>query len=188
MLKHLKREHYITYLALDDGSAPASAIGSATEYCHELVRVPHRTRPKFSAGFYLELLANLFSPLPYFMKKYQSATMRQAIVDALQQKEFDVLVCDFLQPSTNVPENLPIPTVLFQHNVESMIWKRHFKVQGNPIKKAYLYGQWRKTWAYERSACQRFELVVAVSAADEDQMRAEFKLEAFWSRTNRSRH
>ena len=34
---------------------------------------------------------------------------------------------------------LRCPTLLFQHNVEAMIWKRHYEVQSNPIKKAYLY-------------------------------------------------
>jgi len=176
MLKHLKREHDITYLALDDGTAPETALASATEYCHKLIRVPHRTRPKFSVGFYGELLSNLFSPLPYFMKKYESRGMRQAIEQLLEHEEFDVLVCDFLQPSANVPDKLPIGTVLFQHNVESMIWKRHYEIQRHPLKKAYLYGQWRKTWAYERSACRKFDMVVAVSAADEEQMRTEFGL------------
>src|SRR4029450_2194872 len=75
MLKHLKREHHVTYLTLDDGTAPTSAVPDATEYCHELIRVPHHPRPKFSLGFYGELLANLFSQLPYFMKKYHSPAM-----------------------------------------------------------------------------------------------------------------
>jgi sugar transferase (PEP-CTERM/EpsH1 system associated) len=176
MLKQLKCDHDITYLALDDGTASETARANATEYCHKLISVPHRTRPKFSAGFYGELLANLFSPLPYFMKKYQSRGMRQAIEQLLEQEEFDVLVCDFLQPSINLPDELPLGTVLFQHNVESMIWKRHYEVQRNPLKKAYLYRQWRKTWAYERSACRKFDMVVAVSAADEERMRAEFGL------------
>ncbi|HZG51368.1 MAG TPA: hypothetical protein VEZ40_04460, partial [Pyrinomonadaceae bacterium] len=66
MLKELKREHHITYLTLDDGSAAPDAAARAEEYCHELVRVEHRTRAKFSAGFYGELAANLVSPLPYF--------------------------------------------------------------------------------------------------------------------------
>jgi sugar transferase (PEP-CTERM/EpsH1 system associated) len=176
MLKHLKREHHVTYLTLDDGTAPTSAVPDATEYCHELIRVPHRTRPKFSLGFYGELLTNLFSPLPYFMKKYHSPAMQKTIEAALAKEEFDVLVCDFLQPSSNVPENIRVPTVLFQHNVESMIWKRHYEIQKNPLKKAYLYNQWRKTWNYEKSACRRFDLVVAVSAADEEQMRNEFNL------------
>ena len=176
MLKQLKRDHHITYLSLDDGTAPETARPDAMEYCHKLVTVPHRTTPKFSAGFYLELLTNLFSPLPYFVKKYRSAGMRQAIEQLMETDGFDVLVCDFLQPSINVPAKLPVGAVLFQHNVESMIWKRHYEVQRNPLKKAYLYRQWRKSWSYERSACRRFDVVVAVSDADEHQMRKEFEL------------
>lgn len=64
MLKELKREHHITYLTLDDGSAAPDAREQASEYCHDLVTVPHRTSPKFSAGFYAELARNLASPLP----------------------------------------------------------------------------------------------------------------------------
>lgn len=176
MLRELKRDHEITYLALDDGTATTEARSLADEYCHKLVSVPHHTRPKFSTGFYGELLTNLFSPLPYFMKKYESAAMREATQQLLNREQFDVLVCDFLQPSVNVPENLSLGTVLFQHNVEAMIWKRHYQVQRNPLKKAYLYNQWRKSWRYERKACQRFDMVVAVSSEDEEQMRREYSL------------
>ncbi|MBO0800574.1 MAG: hypothetical protein J2P31_17275, partial [Blastocatellia bacterium] len=37
MLKELKRDHQITYLTLDDGSAAPDARERAAEYCHELV-------------------------------------------------------------------------------------------------------------------------------------------------------
>jgi hypothetical protein len=50
MLKALRREHHVTYLTLDDGSAAVDAPALAAEYAHELVRVPHRVRAKFSAG------------------------------------------------------------------------------------------------------------------------------------------
>lgn len=166
MLRALKREHHVTYLTLDDGSAPADAAARAEEYCHELVTVPHRTREKFSAGFYAELAANLLSPLPYFMKKYESAAMRREVAARARSGGFDVLVCDFLNPAVNVPDGLGVPTVLFEHNVEAMIWRRHYEVQTNPLKKAYLYGQWRKAFAYERAACRRFDSVVAVSRDD----------------------
>jgi len=178
MLKELKREHHITYLTLDDGSAAPDAAARAEEYCHELVRVEHRTRAKFSAGFYGELAANLVSPLPYFMKKYKSAGMRREIERLVAGNDFDVLVCDFLQPSVNVPARLPVATVLFQHNVEAMIWKRHYEVQTNPLKKSYLYGQWRKADAYERAACRRFDHVVAVSAEDRETMERAYGLKS----------
>ncbi len=177
MLRELKREHEITYLALDDGASGPEEKKLATEYCHELICVPHRPAPKFSPGFYRDLVANLASPLPYFMKKYESQGMRREIERLLKEQTFDVMVCDFLQPSVNVPADVPVTTILFQHNVEAMIWKRHYEVHKNPLKRAFLYDQWRKTWRYERSACQKFDLVIAVSVADEQQMREEYDLQ-----------
>lgn len=177
MLRELKREHHVTYLALDDGAGATDARALATEYCHELVTVPHSTRAKFTAGFYVELAGNLASRLPYFMKKYESAGMRREIERLLAGGQFDVLVCDFLQPSINVPTHTPCATVLFQHNVEALIWKRHYEVQKHPLKRAYLYGQWLKTRAYERAACRRFDYVAAVSREDREMMRREYGVE-----------
>jgi polysaccharide biosynthesis protein PslH len=177
MLKELKRQgHEITYLTLDDGACASDAHARALEYSDKLVVVEHLTRAKFSAGFYAELALNLASPLPYFMRKYRSEAMRREIERLARPEKFDVLVCDFLQPSVNVPAGLELPTVLFQHNVEAMIWKRHYEVQSNPLKKLYLYNQWRKSFRYERAACRRFDRVVAVSLEDRERMRSDYGL------------
>ncbi|HEX8179974.1 MAG TPA: glycosyltransferase [Pyrinomonadaceae bacterium] len=178
MLKELKREHHVTYLTLDDGTAAPDARARATEYCHELVALPHRQRAKFSAGFYGELALNLVSGLPYALQKYVSAPMRQQIAARAGRDDFDVLVCDFLTPSVNVPLHIPCATVLFQHNVEAMIWRRHYEVQTNPLKRAYLYDQWRKTRKFERAACRRFDYVVAVSREDRELMAREYGVTA----------
>jgi sugar transferase (PEP-CTERM/EpsH1 system associated) len=175
MLKELKREHRITYLTLADGTAVAAARERASEYCHDLVCVPHTQRQKFTAGFYAELFSNLLSPLPYAIKKYASHELRQEI--SRRAGDCDVVVCDFLAPAANVPANLGKPTVLFQHNVEAMIWKRHSEVQNNPLKKAYLFAQWKKMRAFERRMCRSFDSVVAVSQEDCEQMRSEYGAE-----------
>jgi glycosyltransferase involved in cell wall biosynthesis len=172
MLKELKREHRITYLTLDDGTADTSARERAYEYCHDLVCVAHAQREKFTAGFYAELFSNLLSPLPYAIKKYASHELRQEI--SRRAGDCDVIVCDFLAPAANVPANLGRPTVLFQHNVEAMIWKRHCEVQTNPLKKAYLFAQWKKMRAFERRMCGSFDGVVAVSQEDREQMHSEY--------------
>lgn len=177
MLRELKREHQVTYLTLDDGQAGADARERATEYCDELITIPHRTRPKFTPGFYFELAQNLASRLPYFMQKYKSKEMRRAIAEQTESGQFDVVVCDFLMSSINVPPRLNCPAVLFQHNVEAMIWKRHYEVQRNLPKKAYLYGQWRKAVAYERDACRRFDYVVTVSVDDREMTREQYGVE-----------
>jgi sugar transferase (PEP-CTERM/EpsH1 system associated) len=177
MLKELKRDHHITYLTLDDGSADREARERADEYCHELVCVPHQQREKFSKGFYVELLFNLASRFPYAVKKYESAAMREQIIKRTQQS-IDVVICDFLAPAINVPQSLSCPSILFQHNVEAMIWKRHFEVQSNAAKKVYLRDQWRKMKIFEEQTCRRFDTVIAVSKEDRDQMRKEYGVTA----------
>jgi glycosyltransferase involved in cell wall biosynthesis len=104
--------------------------------------------------------------------------MRREIVERERNNSFDQLVCDFLAPAANVPRTLATPTILFQHNVEAMIWKRHYEVQTNPVKKAYLYGQWEKMRRFESEMCRRFDSVIAVSADDREQMKREYGAEA----------
>lgn len=177
MLKHLKDEHRITYLTLDDGIADNDAGEKATEYCHELIRIPHHTREKFTLGFYVELAQNLFSPFPYAVKKYESPSMREVILKALAQGDVDVLVCDFLAPALNVPAGTTSASVLFQHNVEAMIWKRHYETQSNFAKRAFMKREWRKMTKFEEQTCRQFGCVVAVSPQDCELMRDEYGVE-----------
>jgi Glycosyltransferase len=64
--------------------------------------------------------------------------------------------------------------------VEAMIWKRHYEIQTNPVKKAYLYGQWQKMKRFEREMCRRFDSVIAVSADDRELMKREYGAEAVY--------
>jgi sugar transferase (PEP-CTERM/EpsH1 system associated) len=177
MLKELKRNHRITYLTLDDGIG-AEAGSAAEEYCHDLITVPHVARGKFTTGFYSDLLFNLVSSLPYAISKYKSAEMRRRLVRRLSKGDIDVLVCDFLTPAVNMAFPIDCPTVLFQHNVEAMIWKRHFEVQSSLAKKVYLYGQWLKMRNFEKRLCRKFDTVIAVSAEDREHMQMEYDLAA----------
>ena len=174
MLRALKRRHRITYLTLDNGGAAPDAASLALEYCHELIRVPFAEARRKSPRFWLELLANLASPLPYAIAKYRSDGLRAEIARAVHDHRIDAVVCDFLAPSQNVPDGLPCPTVLFQHNVEAAIWRRHADVQGNPLARAYFREQWRRMARFERRECRRFSRVVAVSRADAEAIGREY--------------
>ena len=166
MLKRIKDQAYVCYLTLDDGSAAADAQAKATEYCHELIAIPHRHLAKFTPRFYLDVGVSVFSSTPYALQKYASTAMQEAVVRQSRRTPFDLIVCDFLTPSINMPRTLPCKAVLFQHNVEAMIWKRHYEVQRNPLKRAYLRSQWIKMQKYEKTACQRFDYIIGVSKED----------------------
>ena len=166
MLRQLRREHRITYLALDDGAGGPEAIERASEYCTEVVVVPFTARAKRTNGFYWELLQNLASPLPYAVAKYRSSALTRELRRLVAEGDVDVIVCDFLFPSLNVPSGLGVPMVLFQHNVEAAIWERHAQVASHPVKRLYMREQWRRMRAFEGRECRRFDKVVAVSRED----------------------
>ena len=172
MLRELKQRHHVTYLALDDGTSAPDAVKRAEEYCHELIRVPHRTASKFSLRFFAELAMNMGSPLPYAVEKYQSSEFGRRV--AREQENADVVVCDFLFPSVNVPEPLLRPAVLFQHNVEALIWRRHADTQGNRLTRRLFRTQWRRMQAFEHIACRRYDAIVAVSPQDRAIMEREY--------------
>jgi len=174
MLRELKRVHHVTYLTLDDGRGAPDALERAAEYCHEVVRIRFRAQEKRSPGFYAELVGNLASPLPYAVAKYRSAAMRREIGARVATGDVDVLVCDFLFPSVNIPDDLGCPAVLFQHNVEALIWKRHWGLARDPVSRGYLRAQWRRIRAFEARECRRYDHVVVVSPEDRELVSREY--------------
>ena len=172
ILRALARQHQVTYLCLDDGTAAADAVERAREYAQEVSVVPFRPPSKMSAGYFAHLLRNLFSPLPYAVARYDSPELRARVRQLAPAA--DLIVCDFLSPAVDVPADLPVPVVLFQHNVEAIIWQRHAAVPQAHIRRAYMRLQWRRMLRYEAQQCRRFAHVIAVSAADAEVMRREY--------------
>lgn len=166
MLRHLVRDHRITYLTLDDGQRDANAVQRAGEYCTELICIPTRAASRGTPRFYWKIARNLGSSLPYSVGKYRSSRMEQEIERLAKPASVDLVVCDFLFPAVNMPARVPVPTVLFQHNVEAMIWHRHAAVASHPLRRAYMQRQWRRMYTFERDQCRRFDHVVAVSPED----------------------
>ena len=172
MLRSLSRRHHVTYLCLDDGLAAPDANERSREYAQELSVVPFRPAPKRSVRYLIDLLRNLLSPLPYAVARYRSAPLRQRLRQLAAGA--DLIVCDFLAPAVNVPDELSSRTVLFEHNVEAMIWQRHVAVAQHPLRRAYMRLQWQRMLRYEARQCRRFAHVVAVSQIDAEVIRREY--------------
>jgi glycosyltransferase involved in cell wall biosynthesis len=172
MLRSLSRQHHVTYLCLDDGLAAPDARERAREYAQDVVLVPFRAPAKMSLGFFAALLRNLLSPLPYAVARYHSPALREQVRRLAASA--DLIVSDFLSSSLNVPDGLPAPTVLFEHNVEAIIWQRHATVPQHPLRRAYMRLQWRRMLRHEARECRRFSHVVAVSAIDAEIIRREY--------------
>jgi glycosyltransferase involved in cell wall biosynthesis len=107
---------------------------------------------------------------PYSVSKFTHPAVRKLIASQLSSGRFDAAICDFLAPSLNFPQELPIPCLLFQHNVESSLWHRMATTESHPLRKlSYMFESARMS-AYERHTLARFHHIIAVSESDRQKM------------------
>jgi len=179
MLKELKRNNTVTYLSLWPDGAPEAAREQAAEYSQRQTWIPWRETPKGSPAFFMELAGNLFlSRLPYAIQKYRSHPWAQAMRRAEESGEHDLIVCDFLTPAVNLypGHHQPrLPVLLFQHNVEGLIWKRAWE-NARGLSRPYFRLQWKRMERFEKEACARADQVCAVSEEDARLLRDELGL------------
>ena len=107
---------------------------------------------------------------PYSISKFTHPAVRKLIASELSSGHFDVAICDFLHPTLNFPRKLPIPCVLFQHNVESALWQRMATTESNPLRKLSYTLEAARMSRYERRTLARFHHIIAVSENDRQQM------------------
>lgn len=106
------------------------------------------------------------SRFPFSVARFTSRKIQSLLAEWIAEGRFDIAICDFLAPSLNFPSQLTLPTVLFQHNVEGVLWRRQAETQENGWKKL-LYGiEAARMERYEPSAVRRFHHVIAVSEED----------------------
>ncbi len=168
LMRHLAQRHEITYLSFaDPDTSPADREGMREVAAHVQV-VPRRDPQKGTLAFYTDAASRLFDPLPYAVGKYRSAEYRAKVDELLENRRFDLIVCDFLVPAVNLPATLPCPAVLFTHNVEAEIWRRHHERQRDPVRRFLFRQQWQRMLRFEGETVNRFDLVLAVSDTDGD--------------------
>lgn len=166
LMRHLARRHDITYVSFADPSQTTADIEGMREVASEVVTIPRTDPSKGTARFYLDTSRYLLEPIPYAVAKYGAAPYRAAVERLVRTRGFDAVVCDFLPPVVNMPQTLPCPTILFTHNVEAEIWRRHVENAANPLTRFLLRQQWKRMLRFERESLERFDLVLCVSDAD----------------------
>jgi glycosyltransferase involved in cell wall biosynthesis len=170
-LRRLHQRHEIHYVALDLAEQ-AGGVERSGEYCTKAYPIPHRAPQRTSPMFWMQLAAGLFSALPLAVSRYQSDAMRRQIETLIQHEKFDAIVCDFLFPAPNLPDLSA--AVLFQHNVEATIWKRHVEHATTSLHRIYFEGQYDRMRKYEGDVCRAAKNIIAVSEVDAATMRSDY--------------
>jgi len=163
MLRKMHARHEIHYVGCHDGQSDEGPRRSV-EYCTRSYPISFQVSSRGSGRFVMDVVSNLFSSLPVHVTRPKSEQMHRKVTELMNKENFDAMVCDFLTPCISVPELHR--WVLFQHNVETMIWRRHAEAAADPLRRWYLQMQADRLFTYEKSVCQTVRHVIAVSESD----------------------
>jgi glycosyltransferase involved in cell wall biosynthesis len=120
-------------------------------------------------------MLHLASNIPVAVATDYSRAGREAIARALHEKP-DVVVVDFPHAAVLAPPPYPCAGVMFTHNVEAEIFRRHGEVARNPFRRAIWRDQARKMERYERSLLRSYTAVIAVAERDGKFFESEYGL------------
>jgi glycosyltransferase involved in cell wall biosynthesis len=172
-LRELSRRHRVALVttegAGEDTVGLSTALGPGVRVHAWPVKAAFRGSVRGAAA-----LANSWlSREPAALSKWRVDGLRRLAAEVIAAHTPDVVIADFLYAVPSLPSRMSAPVVLFEHNVEYVIWRRLATLERRPLHRAVLELEWRKMRACERRAVARSTATIAVSAADRDQLSAE---------------
>lgn len=169
--RHLASRHELSFFSYYDGAPDTEYEARLGEEFSGACSVCTGKSQSVGARA-LDYVLRVADPVPYAVSRFKSPIVQKKLHELLSQQHFDVAICDFLDAVINFPPSSLTPTVLFQHNVESEIWRRQAETEKNVVKRSIYSVEFRKMLDYEKSMVQKFQHVIAVSEHDRQLMSA----------------
>lgn len=165
-ISHLSKRHTVTVLTTEGAGDDADGLVKQLPDCERIISMPYSVPKRGSNAFPVAVARSWLSRYPVDLWKWRVPAVRRQVRTLLATGDIDLCVADFLFAAVNVPFGGNVPVVLFEHNVEYLIWKRLCALETSPWRRALLDVEWRKVRANEASACARADLTIAVSEDD----------------------
>jgi glycosyltransferase involved in cell wall biosynthesis len=173
VLKHLARWHDVTYLAnLRRGED--RYLPQMTELGLRVETLSGEPARRGGLRFCAAAAANILSDRPFIIDRNYDPRVRGKVRELLAAMPYDLLICDTIQMARHTTGLGGPPQVLFQHNVEAQILRRHAEMGRGRLRRWYMRGQWRKMVRFERDWGRHFDAVIAVSELDRELFEAEY--------------
>jgi len=171
-LSCLARRHEVTVVTTHGPSDDPDGLRQRLSQCERVISVPFVAPRVGTLPFARALAGSWCTSYPVDLWKWRVQAVREQVRDLLIGGSVDVCVTDFLVAAANVPRVPRVPIVLFQHNVEHMIWRRVADLERTWWRRAVLEVEAWKVRQAERRACTAADLVVAVSEDDRARLKA----------------
>lgn len=168
ILRELSRRHHDVTFFTSYAEHHDDIHGELDRIFARVIRYPLRIPHPRSFGHLTHYARGFFSRQPHQLVRYHSSRVTMGLRHLLEKEKFDVVICDFLAAAEMIPWHFPSLKVLFTHNVETLIWKRHCAVARNPLWKAIYWREYCTTAHAERRYLNLADHVLTVSDTDRD--------------------
>jgi len=170
ILRHLAATHDLTYLSYYGGQRDQAYEREVLTHLPGTVSVYTAAPEAMGSARYFDYLRHFSNPAPYSISKFAARQVQKLLREWISQHKFDVAVCDFLASTLNFPDKLVTPTALFQHNVETILWKRKADFEAKWLDRIVSKVEYAKMRRFEPEQTRRFHHVIAVSETDRETM------------------
>jgi glycosyltransferase involved in cell wall biosynthesis len=170
VLRCLAAEHELTYLSYYGGLRDEAYEREIPQHIPGVVTVHTGAPDTTSLERHLDYLRRFPQWAPYSVSKFTDRRVGDIISRWFEERRFDVAVCDFLMSVLNFPAKLTLPTAIFQHNVETVLWKRMADFEVKWVDRMISKVEYAKMARFEPRQVRRFHHVIAVSEADRSVM------------------
>ena len=171
IIKHLAKENNIFLIGFVKKKNMPEDIDALKKICSKVVAL--YTSDDWSVlSLAKHLFLNLFSPLPYTVQKYYSRKVKRVIEGILKETKIDILHLDAPDLAGYMEDYPELPSVLVNHNVESILMKGYARQTRNIPKKLYFYLQGIKMRLYEKRMLPEADACIAVSDDDGERLKA----------------
>ncbi len=168
----LCRHHDVTLVTTHGPGDDPEGLARRLPFCDQVISIPYDVPKRGSRSFPMAVARSWLSSYPVDLWKWCVEPVREQVRTIVDRDRIDLIVSDFLFAAVNVPFGGAVPVVLFEHNVEHLIWKRLSALERNPLKKLLLEIEWRKLRNAEAALCRRANLTIAVSEDDRSRLAA----------------
>jgi polysaccharide biosynthesis protein PslH len=171
-LSCLSRHHEVTVVTTHGPDDDPDGLRRRLPHCARIVSMPFVAPRAGTPKFARALATSWCTRYPVDLWKWRTAAVHDEVRGVLARGDVDVCVADFLVAVANIPHAPRVPMVLFEHNVEHLIWRRVAGLERRPARRTLLEIEAWKMRRAERRACSAADLVVAVSEDDRRRLQA----------------
>lgn len=161
------------FLSRDNPNPPVNGYKKRNYYLLEELKKRGIETSLFSAEFKKStfqkivcLLLGLLCPIPFSVKIRTNRKIKQEFKNLCQDESPDLIICDGIHRSLNIPFDVKGIKILYEHNVESEIAGRYARLERNILKKIFAYMEYLKFRSLQKRMWPKFDYCVVCSEVD----------------------